>query len=67
MLNSKYSYKKYFKVYINFCIEFFVSFLDKVEIITNNNYLPTNEDILKSRKITNGIKEVTFKIKVWFK
>uniref|UniRef100_A0A336KC17 CSON006752 protein n=1 Tax=Culicoides sonorensis TaxID=179676 RepID=A0A336KC17_CULSO len=39
-------------------------FLDKVETITRADYIPTNEDILKSRKITNGINEVTFKIKM---
>lgn len=40
------------------------SFLDKLELVANENYVPTTEDILHSRKITTGIHQIRFSVKV---
>jgi len=37
-------------------------FINRLETIMNPNYIPPNEDILKSRTKTNGIIEITFTI-----
>ncbi|XP_067646117.1 guanine nucleotide-binding protein G(f) subunit alpha isoform X1 [Eurosta solidaginis] len=39
-------------------------FLDNFERISDHEYIPSTEDILHSRKITTGIHQITFKVKV---
>ncbi len=38
-------------------------FLDRVNIIRKQNYLPTDQDILRCRVLTRGILETEFKVK----
>jgi hypothetical protein len=40
-------------------------FLDSVQRLGQNSYIPTTEDILHTRVRTSGIVEVKFNIKVW--
>lgn len=40
------------------------SFLDKMSVVGQPQYLPTTEDILHSRKITTGIHQIRFTVKV---
>jgi hypothetical protein len=43
---------------------FVFSFLDKIDAISLPGYVPSNDDILLTRKMTTGIREVTFQVKV---
>jgi len=38
-------------------------FLDKVEQLTGNNYIPTQDDVLRARAKTTGINEIEFHVK----
>jgi hypothetical protein len=38
-------------------------FLDRVNVIRQSNYLPTDQDILRCRVLTRGILETEFKVK----
>ncbi|KAJ6644503.1 Guanine nucleotide-binding protein G(f) subunit alpha [Pseudolycoriella hygida] len=39
-------------------------FLDKVELIAHSEYIPSVDDILHSRKMTTGINQITFSVKI---
>jgi hypothetical protein len=46
-------------------VPLFRYFLDSVQRLGQNSYIPTTEDILHTRVRTSGIVEVKFNIKVW--
>lgn len=41
-----------------------ISFLDKIELVTKRDYIPSTDDILHSRKITTGIHQIKFSVKI---
>lgn len=47
-----------------FLIRHLFSFLDKAEIVAHLNYVPTTDDMLHSRKITTGVHQITFSVKI---
>src|ERR1700743_650478 len=41
-----------------------ISFLDKIELVAHSDYIPTVDDILHSRKMTTGIHQISFSVKI---
>ncbi|XP_037043492.1 guanine nucleotide-binding protein G(f) subunit alpha [Bradysia coprophila] len=39
-------------------------FLDKLELVAHSDYIPTTDDILHSRKMTTGINQISFSVKI---
>lgn len=60
VLNSKYFLFKFKKKNYNF----FKSFLDRLDDVCDKTFLPSTDDILHSRKMTTGIHEITFNVKI---
>lgn len=40
----------------------FYSFLDRVSVVKQNNYCPSEQDILRCRVLTSGIFETRFQV-----
>ena len=49
-----------FMIFSSVVLLFFFSYLDALERITDNNFLPTEQDILRARVPTTGIIEYPF-------
>lgn len=47
-------------IIITFCL--FFSFLDKVEEVYNDDYVPSDQDILRCRVVTTAIQNIEFNV-----